>query len=72
VLIPDDNAKDLKDVPEAILKDLEIVPVKHMDEVLEMAILCEGPGKLFCGRDTAVEPLASSLLKTQYQHHTRH
>ncbi|WP_027189954.1 endopeptidase La [Fundidesulfovibrio putealis] len=72
VLIPDDNAKDLKEVPEAILKELEIVQVKNMDEVLEQAIICEAPGKLFCGRDNAVEPLASSLLKAEYQHHTRH
>jgi len=72
VLIPDENAKDLKEVPEAILKDLEIVQVKHMDDVLAQAILCEGPDKLFCGRGAGVPPLAVSLLKEEYQIQTRH
>jgi len=72
VLIPDENTKDLKEVPEAILKGLEIVPVKHMDEVLALAILCEGPEKLFCGRGEGVPPLAVSLLKAEYQDQTRH
>ncbi len=72
VLIPEDNAKDLKEVPETILKELEIVQVKHMDDVLEHAILCEVPGKSFCARGADVPPLALSLLKEEYQIHTRH
>ncbi|MFP5238465.1 MAG: endopeptidase La, partial [Acidobacteriota bacterium] len=72
VLIPEENAKDLKDVPEAILNGLEIVEVKHMDQVLEQAILCNDATKLFCGRDEGVQPLALSLLKAQYQDQTRH
>jgi len=72
VLIPDDNAKDLKEVPEAILKDLEIVQVKNMDDVLAQAILCDGPDKLFCGRGAGVPPLAASLLKEEFQIQTRH
>jgi ATP-dependent Lon protease len=38
VLIPDDNRKDLKDIPEAVLAALVIHPVKHMDEVLRFAL----------------------------------
>ncbi|WP_243366892.1 endopeptidase La [Fundidesulfovibrio soli] len=72
VLIPEENAKDLKDVPEAILNGLEIVEVKHMDQVLEQAILCNDATKLFCGRDEGVQPLALSLLKAQFQDLTRH
>ncbi|GAB6035588.1 endopeptidase La [Fundidesulfovibrio butyratiphilus] len=72
VLVPDDNAKDLKEVPEAIRNDLDIVLVKNMDEVLEQAILCEAPGKVFCGRGADVPPLAVSLLKEEYQPLTRH
>ena len=72
VLIPEENAKDLKEVPEAILNGLEIVEVKHMDEVLEQAILCNDSGKLFCGKEEGVPPLALSLLKSQFQEHTRH
>ncbi len=72
VLIPEENAKDLKEVPEAILKDLEIVQVKDMDEVLAQAILCDNPDRLFCGRAAQVQPLATSLLKEEFQNHTRH
>ena len=38
VLIPEDNRKDLKDVPEAVLDQLLVHPVKHMDEVLRHAL----------------------------------
>ncbi|HEX7704565.1 MAG TPA: endopeptidase La [Kofleriaceae bacterium] len=38
VLIPDDNRKDLKDVPEGVLAEIVVHPVKHMDEVLRFAL----------------------------------
>lgn len=41
VLIPMDNKKDLKDVPERILRLIEVVPVSHMDEVVREAIANE-------------------------------
>ena len=41
VILPTKNEKDLIDVPEAILKELKIVLVDHMDQVLETAIIGE-------------------------------
>lgn len=38
VIIPSDNEKDLKEIPENIKADLEIVPVKWIDEVLDLAL----------------------------------
>ncbi|MEO5377802.1 MAG: endopeptidase La [Magnetococcus sp. DMHC-6] len=38
VLIPEDNMKDLKDVPVSIRKTMAVHPVKHMDQVLELAL----------------------------------
>lgn len=38
VLIPADNEKDLKDVPDNVKKGLKIKPVKWIDEVLEIAL----------------------------------
>jgi len=38
VIIPERNQKDLVDVPKQALKDLKIVPVNNMDQVLEIAI----------------------------------
>jgi ATP-dependent Lon protease len=39
IILPKKNEKDLVDVPKKALSDLEIVPVEHMDEVLEVALL---------------------------------
>ena len=36
VIIPAENEKDLKEVPRRIRKDMEIIPVEHMDEVLRI------------------------------------
>ncbi len=38
VLIPQENEKDLADVPETVKAHLKIVPVSHMDEVLKWAL----------------------------------
>ncbi|MGH7808289.1 MAG: endopeptidase La, partial [Thermodesulfobacteriota bacterium] len=43
VIIPKENEKDLKDIPANILKDIKIVLVEHMDEVLKEAIVSDGP-----------------------------
>ncbi|MBN1141831.1 MAG: endopeptidase La, partial [Deltaproteobacteria bacterium] len=39
VLIPKENEKNLEDIPAVVLDALEIIPVAHMDEVLENALL---------------------------------
>ncbi|RYG12839.1 MAG: endopeptidase La [Burkholderiales bacterium] len=38
VLIPEENAKDLQDIPDNVKEGLEIVPVKWIDKVLEVAL----------------------------------
>lgn len=38
VLIPEENAKDLQEIPENVKNGLEIVPVKWIDKVLEIAL----------------------------------
>ena len=43
VLIPDDNKKDLADIPEAVTSQMTIHPVKHMDEVLRYALAAPNP-----------------------------
>ena len=49
ILIPDENEKDLKDIPEAILSQVKVTPVKHMDEVLEKALVLKDGESLFTG-----------------------
>jgi ATP-dependent Lon protease len=39
VLIPEENAKDLVEISEAIKKNLEIIPVTRMDEVIARALV---------------------------------
>ena len=41
VLIPFDNKKDLAEIPKNILKDIEIVTVRDVDEVLKVALTKE-------------------------------
>ncbi|AMK31858.1 endopeptidase La [Pseudomonas mosselii] len=38
VIIPEENVRDLKEIPENIKQDLQIKPVKWIDEVLQIAL----------------------------------
>jgi ATP-dependent Lon protease len=53
VLIPSENVRDLKEIPENIKGDLVIHPVKWIDEVLDIAL------------QTPPEPLAESAVNDQ-------
>lgn len=66
VLIPEGNKRDLEEVPENVLKGLEIVPVKNMDDVLSESILGTSPEELFCGRENCL-PVSSKLMKEEYR-----
>ncbi len=44
VLVPEENMKDLEDVPQSVMAQMEIVPVRHMDEVLRHALAVPNPG----------------------------
>ncbi|MGO4108013.1 endopeptidase La [Paenibacillus sp. YAF4_2] len=39
VLLPKDNERDLSDIPDSIRSEMTFVPVSHMDEVLQHALL---------------------------------
>jgi ATP-dependent Lon protease len=39
VLIPEDNAKDLVDIPDNVKQGLEIIPVSRMDDVISRALV---------------------------------
>ena len=43
IIIPQENEKDLKEIRESILKDIKIVIVEHMDDVLDVAIVSDVP-----------------------------
>ena len=54
VIIPEENEKYLKEMPEAIRENLDIRPVKWIDEVLEIA-LCKKPKPKAKRRKTAAK-----------------
>lgn len=47
VIIPTENKKDISDIPAAILKQIEIILVNHVDEVLSNALKLEEGESLF-------------------------
>ncbi len=55
VIIPKENEKDLRDIPATISKQLEVVTVEHMDEVLPHAIITEKGETVFAKNDLAFE-----------------
>ena len=70
VLIPQENAKDLQDIPENVKNQLEIVPVKWIDQVLEVALesvpqalVEEEPPKVEAKPEAAATPVGVDSLK---------
>lgn len=47
IICPKENEKDLKEIPKEILKDLKIILVDHVDQVLVNALDIKGPRDLF-------------------------
>ena len=45
VIIPDENRKDLVDLPAAVTRHMKIMPVKWIDEVLDLALERPLPGR---------------------------
>ena len=51
VIIPKDNQKDLKDIPEKVLKDVKVLPVEQVDKVLMSALEISSEDKIFKALD---------------------
>lgn len=66
VIIPKENNKDLKEVPKEILRDLDIVQVEHMDEVLPQSLVNVQSEEIFCAPASDIS-LINSLRKEEYQ-----
>ncbi len=43
VMFPAENENDIEEVPEAVRKDLELIPVSHVDQVIFEGLVCDGP-----------------------------
>ncbi len=62
IMIPKENAKDIKEIPAKILKEVEIIFVEHMDEVLKNALVVDDPEKLF---SKPIEPTDDVLVPAE-------
>ncbi|MEL6435529.1 MAG: endopeptidase La [Pseudomonadota bacterium] len=60
VLIPQDNAKDLPDIPDNVKNELEIIPVGHIGEVLGHALI-EQPTAIDWTEDDSVVAVNADL-----------
>ncbi len=64
VLIPEENVKDLQDIPENAKNNLEIVPVKWIDQVLDIALEWK-PTPLPEEEPVPVEPAGTSKVAAE-------
>jgi ATP-dependent Lon protease len=70
VICPKENEKDLKDIPKEVLKELKVILVDHVDQVLINALDIKNPKELFKatpGRDHGIK-----AHYTGQQVHTTH
>jgi ATP-dependent Lon protease len=56
VIIPDENSKDLKEIPAKILKHIEVITASHMDDVLKRAIILPEGEMLFKEEQEEIVP----------------
>ncbi len=61
VLIPKENEKDLKDIPPTVLKEVEIVLLEHMDEVLPHSLVLSEGDTLFKESDVPLDIMQNEV-----------
>ncbi len=64
VLIPQENAKDIKEIPRNIRRGLSIECVDHMDQVLRLALALEDPDDLFRVGEAGLPPLLPGVVSS--------
>ena len=67
ILIPKDNKNDLKTLPKEVLKNLKIILVDHIDQVLVNALNIKNAKMLFKNN-----PLPKTKIKAQHTGHSLH
>jgi len=56
ILIPEENAKDIQDIPAVILKAVKIETVEHLDQVLRKALVLDHPERFLMKQETELLP----------------
>jgi ATP-dependent Lon protease len=68
VIIPKENEKDLKDVPKQVLKDIKVILVDHVDQVLVHALEIKNAKELFKIRSERGTGVRAQYLGSSLQH----
>ena len=68
MLIPEQNRKDLAEIPAEILEVLDVKPVKWVDEVLEIALV-SSPYKAALEADEDSDVKKSAVVTKEVRHH---
>ena len=56
ILIPEENAKDIQDIPAMILKVVKIETVEHLDQVLRKALVLDHPERFLMKQEADLSP----------------
>lgn len=60
ILIPAENEKDIEEIPASVIKNVELVLVSHVDEVLKKALVLDDPESLFSHTPVELQPKEES------------
>ena len=69
IILPKENERDLKDIPETIARQMVFILVDHMDEVLTHALILTPGTPLFNGNDMAFDVISQQSLESNEAHH---
>lgn len=69
IIVPKENEKDLKDIPKEVLKDLKIILVDHVDQVLVNALEIKNAKELFKARGERGQGLRAQYTGHELQTH---
>ncbi len=69
IICPKENEKDLKDIPKEVLKELKVILVDHVDQVLINALDIKNPKELFKVQKEAVMGIKAQYTGQEHHHH---
>ena len=69
IICPKENEKDLKDIPKEVLKELKVILVDHVDQVLINALDIKNPKELFKIQKETVMGIKAQYTGQEHHHH---
>jgi ATP-dependent Lon protease len=69
IICPKENEKDLKDIPKEIMKELKVILVDHVDQVLINALDIKNPKELFKVQKESAFGVKAQYTGQEHHHH---